>query len=300
MSKLEIVVREATAGDREPLMAFVKKTWGGHDYIPGVWNDWLRDKRGKIFVLELGGKLAGMNRVRFLGDGTGWLEGARIRPSFRGRGLASVLARRAMEYASKFGITSFRLTSSSRNKAALRHVTKMGFVEVARFEVLSPGSKSKLRRQKGVTRLSPAGAGRALNLVRGSEEYKEGKGVYWDAFVARSLNGDALSELLSKGRVYFASGEVGRSAVAICGQVKEGEERWLQISFICGEPELCQKVASHLLRGRGARAGESFLFLPKGSGLSRSMKEIGLRKRFQMVLFEKHLDQELIHVDDEA
>ena len=297
---MSIVVREARAADKEPLMTFVEKIWGGQDYIPSVWDDWLRDRRGKIFVVEVDGKLAGMNHVRFIRNGTGWLEGVRIRPRFRGRGLASLLGRRAMEYASEFGINRFRLTSSTRNKAAYRQVMKMGFSEVTRFEVLSPGPKSKLRPQVGVTRLSTAEAGRTLNLIRGSEEYKDSKGVYWDAFVAQPLNRSALSELLKKRYVYSASDRMGRRAIAICGEVKEGRERWQQISFTCGELGSCQKLVSHLLRGRGRRVDERFLFLPKGSKLLRSMKEIRLRKRWEMILFEKRGDQELIHVDDEA
>jgi GNAT superfamily N-acetyltransferase len=297
---LKIIVREAKAADKEPLMTFVEKIWGGQDYVPGVWDDWLRDARGKIFVVEVEGRLVGMNHLRFLGDGTGWLEGARIRPSFRGRGLASLLGSRSMEYASEFGITRFRLTSSSRNKAAYRHVIKMGFSEVTRFEVLGPEPKSRLRPQVGVTRLSTADAGKTLKLIRGSDEYKASKGVYWDAFVAHPLDRRALSELLTKRCVYSASDRMGKRAIAICGEVKEGKEKWQQISFICGELGPSQRLVSHLLRGGGRRVDERFLFLPKGSRLLRSMREIGLRKRWEMILFEKRIDQELIHVGREA
>ena len=271
-------------------MDFVTKTWGGHDYVPSVWDEWLRDKGGKMFVVEVDGKLVGMNRVRLLKDGTGWLEGVRIHPDFRGKGLASLLGERSMKYASNLGVSTFRLTSSSRNRAARRQVAKMGFSEVARFDVFRARTKSSLLRGGGVDRLSPSDLSKALRVIRGSEEYRAGKGVYWDAFVTRALDRESLSELIAKRYVFSARDEEGNNAVAVCGPAREGEEVWLQMSFLCGEPALCKKIVSHLFRSSRPKRDENFVFLPKGSRLSKSLKEVGLKKYFQMVVFEGRLD----------
>ena len=287
---MTVIVREAKPSDKKPLMDFVTKTWGGHDYVPSVWDEWLRDKGGKMFVVEVDGKLVGMNRVRLLKDGTGWLEGVRIHPDFRGKGLASLLGEKSMKYASNLGVSTFRLTSSSRNRAARRQVAKMGFSEVARFDVFRARTKSSLLRGGGVDRLSPSDLSKALRMIRGSEEYRAGKGVYWDAFVTRALDRESLSELIAKRYVFSARDEEGNSAVAVCGPSREGEEVWLQMSFLCGEPALCKKIVSHLFRSSRPKRDENFVFLPKGSRLSKSLKEVGLKKYFQMVVFERRLD----------
>ena len=287
---MTVIVREAKPSDKKPLMDFVTKTWGGHDYIPSVWDEWLRDKGGKIFVVEVDGKQVGMNRVRLLRDGTGWLEGVRIHPDFRGKGMASLLGEKSMQYASKLGVSTFRLTSSSRNRAAHRQVAKMGFSEVARFDVFRARTKSRLLRGGGVDKISPADLGKALRVIRGSEEYRAGMGVYWDAFVARALDRRALSELVARGYVFSARDERGGTAIGVCGPVREGEEVWLQVSFLCGEPTLCKKIVSHIFRRSRPKRDENFVFLPKGSRLSKSLKEIGLKKYFQMVVFEGRLD----------
>jgi len=287
---MTVIVREAKLSDKKPLMDFITKTWGGHDYIPSVWDQWLRDKGGKIFVVEVDGKQVGMNRVRLLRDGTGWLEGVRIHPDFRGKGLASLLGEKSMQYASKLGVSTFRLTSSSRNRAAHRQVAKMGFSEVARFDVFRARSKSRLLRGGGVDRLTPSDLSKALRVIRGSVEYRVGIGVYWDAFVTRALDRRALSELVAKGYVFSARDENGDTAIGVCGPVREGEEVWLQMSFLCGEPALCKKIVSHLFRRSKPERDENFVFLPKGSRLSKSLKEIGLKKYFQMVVFEGRLD----------
>ncbi len=287
---MNVVVREARASDREPLMHFVAKTWGGHDYIPSVWEEWLQDRTGRIFVVEVDGKQVGMNRVRFLRDGTGWLEGARIRPDFRGRGLASVLGKKSMEYASKFGITTFRLTSGSRNKAAHRQVAKMGFKEVGRFNVFKAGKRSKLRTQEGVRKVSSKEVKRIMDIISNSEEFRLGRGVYWDSFVVPTLNQEALAYLIEKGYVFSTKDSKGNSAMAICGSVKEGDEVWQQMSFLCGRPALCRRLVSHLLQRSGPTKDQKYVFLPKGSRLSRTLSEIGVKKDFQMILFEGRPD----------
>src|SRR5207244_6885040 len=132
---------------------------------------------------------------RLLRDGTGWLEGVRIHPAFRGKGLASLLGKKSMKYASRFGVSAFRLASSSRNKAAHRQVAKMGFSEVARFDVFRARTKSRLLRGGGVDRLSPSDLSKALRMIRGSEEYRAGNGVYRDEFVTRALDRAPLTEL---------------------------------------------------------------------------------------------------------
>jgi len=287
---LNVVVREARASDKKPLMDFVAKTWGGHDYIPSVWDEWLHDRAGRIFVAEVDGEQVGMNRVRFLPNGTGWLEGARIRPDFRGKGLASFLGKKSMEYASKFGVRTFRLTSGSHNKAAQKQVSKMGFKEVGRFDVFKAGRRSKSKAQGGVRRVSSKNAKRTMEIIGRSDEFRLGRGVYWDSFVVPSLDQDALNDLIRKRYVFTEEDGKGNSAIAISGLVGEGKNAWQQISFLCGKPALCKSLVSNILHASGSKKQEKYAFLPAGSKLSKILREIGMKKNFQMVLFEGRLD----------
>jgi predicted GNAT family acetyltransferase len=126
-------------------MSFIRNIWGGHDYIPRVWDAWLNDKQGKMFVVEVDGVPVGMSRVRFLEDGSAWLEGARVHPAFRGKGLASMLGENSVLFARGKGATLFRLTSGSRNRAAHRQIARIGFREVARYGVYEPPKRRRLR-----------------------------------------------------------------------------------------------------------------------------------------------------------
>lgn len=55
-------VRPARPADKRPLMSFIKDNWGGHDYIPRMWDEWLKDKTGKVFIVEADGVPVGMNK----------------------------------------------------------------------------------------------------------------------------------------------------------------------------------------------------------------------------------------------
>ena len=112
-------VRRVRPSDRAPLMSFIKGVWGGHDYIPYVWDEWAKDEVNPMFVVEVDGTPVGMNRLRFLEDGSAWFEGVRIHPAHRGRGLATMLGENSIRVAKRRGATEFKLTSGSRNKMAL-------------------------------------------------------------------------------------------------------------------------------------------------------------------------------------
>ena len=126
-------VRPARASDRGTLMSFIKDVWGGNDYIPQVWDHWLRDRRGRMFVVESGGVPVGMNKVSFLDDGSAWFQGARVHPEHRGKGLATLLGENSMRFAARRGVRVFRLTTGTRDIPSRRQTARMGFEELARF-----------------------------------------------------------------------------------------------------------------------------------------------------------------------
>ncbi len=175
---MEARVRPARPADKKPLMSFIKDVWGGNDYILRVWDDWLHDRHGRMFVVEADGVPVGMNRIRFLEDGSVWFEGARVHPDYRGRGLATLLGENSMRVARARGSTVFRLTSGSKNKVAHRQIAKIGFEEAARFSVYEPREGMKLSPTEEAEGVRPSGAGEAARVLMRSKEFRLGKGVF--------------------------------------------------------------------------------------------------------------------------
>ena len=203
---MDALVRPARPSDRAPLMGFIKDVWGGHDYIPYVWDQWVSDSENKMFVVEVDGVPVGMNRLRFLEDGSAWLEGARVHPDYRGRGLATMLGENSMRVAKERGICVFRLTSGSRNRLAHRQIARIRFDEVARFSAYVP---RKERPSRGTPRRATVGTLPEIRrLVEGSSEFRKGHGVFWHHWGAASLTPDVVSALVKEGSVYRHRGSV--------------------------------------------------------------------------------------------
>ena len=262
-------------------MEFIRDIWGGHDYIPQVWDDWIRDRKSPMFVVESDGRPVGMNRIRFLEDGTAWFEGARIHPGYRGAGLATMLGENSLRVAASNGVGVCRLTSNSRNRRALRQVTRMGFRELARLSIYSPREGTRFRRQDGVRTALPEEAGMVVGLIQGSREYRAGAGVMWDGFTAISLTPQVIRRRVDEGNVHLTDG-----AAAIEMPGSEGREVWTQLCFLCGEPKGAVKVAEHIFSGKTA-VDWRLAYLPQGSPLVGALRREGFSRSFSLILFER-------------
>jgi GNAT superfamily N-acetyltransferase len=279
---LDVVeVREARPSDKEPLMSFIKDIWGGHDYIPQVWDEWIGDRSAKMFVVVADGKPVAMNRVRLLEDGSAWFEGVRVHPDYRGRGLATELGENSLKAAVGMGARVFRLTSSSRNRSAHRQVARMKFAEVGRVSVYEPGKGMRFSPQEGVRVATPADSEMVTRVVEGSEGYRLGAGVMWDGFSATSLTPRVMAARIQEGGVFL-----GHGAVAISKPGREGKEVWRQVCFVAGKPAPAVRLVRHVF-GTGGKADWKLVFVPQGSRLIGALREEGFRRSFSLVLFER-------------
>ncbi len=262
------------------MMSFIRDVWGGHDYIPNVWDEWLSSPVGKMFVVEVAGVPVGMNRVRFLEDGTAWFEGARIHPEFRGKGLATMLGENSLKFAKERGVRLFRLTSGSRNRTAHRQIARIKFKERARFSVYEP-SKGKRLQAGHVDGPVTSGLAKMMKLIRGSREFRLGSGVFWHDFAATSLTPAVVEKLLAEGAVWN-SGE----AVAVTRIGGEGSGIWEEVCFLGGPVEDAMPLARALV-GREKKANERYVFVPQKSPLIGALRRQGFARNFSMVLFER-------------
>jgi ribosomal protein S18 acetylase RimI-like enzyme len=278
---MEARVRPARQSDKAPLMSFIKDVWGGHDYIPSVWDHWLRNKQGKMFVIEADGKPVGMNRVKFLEDGSAWFEGARVHPAFRGRGFATMLGDNSMKFARARGAGVFRLTSGSRNRAAHRQIRRMKFREAARFSVYEP-PKGKAPRPAGkATRVFSGDLRTVMRLLRQAREFQLGGGVYWHDFTAALLSKEVVSGLIDAGTVWRAG-----DALAVARVGGEGEGNWEEVCYLGGPVRESVNLVRALV-GRKENVSERFVFIPQGSPIITRLRKEGYRRNFSMILFER-------------
>ncbi|MDA4124989.1 MAG: GNAT family N-acetyltransferase [Thaumarchaeota archaeon] len=278
---MSVRIRDAEPSDKNRLMSFIKDIWGGHDYIPYVWDEWLDDKSGRMFVVDIDGVPVGMNRVRFMEDGSAWFEGARIHPDFRGRGFASMLGENSMGVARGRGVKVFRLTSSSWNRTAHRQIARIRFKEASRVSVYEPGKGKRFLPKKGVRKAEKRDLRRVVETIRGSKEFRLGSGVFWDSFAAIALSPPVLRELVARGEVWVSDG-----AVVVTRRAREGREVWRQVCFLAGDKEGAGQLLSHVLSLRGdAKLTRKLVYLPQGSSLICMVRALGLKRMASLILF---------------
>lgn len=130
----EIEVRPAVAADREAVLAF-----GGEGREAGVvtakrWDAWLADERGALLVAVLDGRPVGVIDVRVMSADTGWLEGLRVDPTSRGRGVGRTLLSRALAAADARGVAIVRQFVAPDDAICLKLLRRFGFAHIAEVE----------------------------------------------------------------------------------------------------------------------------------------------------------------------
>src|SRR5436190_10468777 len=135
-------IREARPEDRAAVLAFCAHTWEWGDYIEFVWDEWLHDPHGALFVATIDGQPVGISRIRMLNETDAWLEGMRVDPVFRHRGLATALHNAQLVEAMKRGATRAGLITESTNTASVSLIER-GF-----FRRMGHSHCSKQRRQQ--------------------------------------------------------------------------------------------------------------------------------------------------------
>lgn len=130
----EIEVRPAVAADRAAVLAF-----GGEEREVGAvtakrWDAWLADEDGALLVAVLDGRPVGVIDVRVMSADTGWLEGLRVDPTCRGRGIGRTLLARALAAADARGVAIVRQFVAPDDAICLKLLRRFGFAHIAEVE----------------------------------------------------------------------------------------------------------------------------------------------------------------------
>lgn len=124
---MEPRVREVAESDRDDMMKIARLTWGGYDYLPFAFDEWLADPNSHTFGIEIDGHLVALNNLRIIDEGcTGWMEGLRVHRDYRKRGLAKALTDHIVKFAAGTGVSRIRYTTDTTNHASLRLAQEAG------------------------------------------------------------------------------------------------------------------------------------------------------------------------------
>jgi GNAT superfamily N-acetyltransferase len=118
-------IRPLKESDRDDVLEIASKTWHGHDYLPYFFDAWLKDKNSHTAAIERSGRVISLANLRVIENGrTGWMEGLRVHPDYRGKGFASLITKHVVEIAKNVKVERIRYTTATDNQTSL-HLGEM-------------------------------------------------------------------------------------------------------------------------------------------------------------------------------
>lgn len=196
-TKREFVVKEARASDRDLVLRFCQSTFEWGDYIENVWDYWLTDPSGRLFVATFDGKPIGMSHVAVVKRGEAWVEGARVAPEFRRMGVASLLNDASLEWAFEHGAKVVRAVTDSTNVVAQKALAKLGFRFVSEW-VLMEFDGCQLENSEHARFAERSDMTAVLGFLQGSEGFKKSGGLFTVVFRWKSLGKSDLRKFVDR------------------------------------------------------------------------------------------------------
>lgn len=239
----DFALRPARPDDEQAIRALSSHIWEGEDYVPDVFSEWLDDARGRFTVACEGDTLLGFAKLTRIASGEWWLEGLRVHPDHRGRGVARQLHRHMVEAAEEVGKGTLRFATAAANEPVHRLARETGFRQVSSYLAAS---------YKVMGNEPPV-----AHLIRATEEeipalrawlgdstlYRELGGLYEERWQWQALE-PQLMRLVRDGRVFRwrAGAEPPKGLVIVARE----EDQRLRLNYVDVEGELLQPTAREL------------------------------------------------------
>lgn len=272
---MDLVIRRARRSDKRDVLAAVRTLWGGNDRIPDVFDAWVTHRTGPFFVAESAGRVVGMGKLTVLSPTEAWLEGGRVAPRWRRKGIGTALIAHRLAYARERAFRVVRFSTASGNTPIHRAAKTFGFACVAR-----------LARYEAPARPEPLPASAARTQLRAvlrrvGPLVQRGDGWEWREITPRDVG-----VAIARGRAFVSDGRVG--AAALLG---DRNEETLMIVAVGGRGRPLAELLRRL-RGEAARRGlEKASFYVSNATDRRAARSAGYRKPWsgETFLFEKRL-----------
>jgi ribosomal protein S18 acetylase RimI-like enzyme len=272
---MDLVIRRARPSDKRAVLSAVRTLWGGQDRIPDVFDTWVTHRTGPFFVAESAGRVVGMGKVTVVSSTEAWLEGGRVAPRWRRRGIATALIAHRIAYASERGFRVLRFSTASDNTPIHRAARRFGFVRIgklSRYEAPAtsgtPPARATRAQQRAVLR-------RVGGLVQ------QGHGWEWREITARDVR-----SAVTRGRAFVAGRRIG--AAAILGEPYDGS---LMVAAIGGRGRPLAELLVGLRAEAGRRGLDDASFYVSNLSEQRAARSAGYHKPWsgEAYLFERRL-----------
>ncbi len=268
----QIEVRHAYPEDKDIVLAFCTNTWDWGDYLDRVWDEWLVDTQGELYVAVVDGHPVGVAHLRMVDATNAWFEGLRVDPNYRHQGIAGALNIAMLEGAMRRGATTARLVTESINEGAIHMMDSIHMRRVGAFAPFHVGplvtqAKSRTRIDYSPERTSIAtldDIDEIIDYLNVSNIFPAVGGLYYVGFVAYEITASWLEQQVAAQHVYLLRRWNRLDGLAIAEFREDRQGRRLSIGYIDGMTIEAISLVAYDLRQRMTQQSldSAFVYAP--------------------------------------
>lgn len=289
----EIRTRPARPDDRDTVLAFCARTWEFGDYIDRVWDRWLTDPRSDLIVaVDAADRPVGLAHARLVAPAEGWLEGLRVDPERRRRGIGAHLGEAAAAAAEARGARAVRFATLTTNTPVHHFAPQIGFRRLTGF---------------GIWRADPDPAGsptrpvdwppdRVTAIAAGKDSVTALAGLIVAGWSYARLDAARLADWLAEGagEIHAGAGTPAGAAPALAWVERNDAEHPLSIAWVAADlAELSElgRALRSLAHSLGRPAAE--VRLPLAPDLAGALAAAGFEHRpdADFFIYERSADR---------
>jgi GNAT superfamily N-acetyltransferase len=273
----QIMIRPARASDKAVVLGFCQKTFGRWgDYMPEVWDEWMKARKGLFFVAAIGDVPVGVGKITVHRPGELWLEGLRVDPKYRGHGIGRIIQDHTWKKAMSLRPKYVRYATGSYNKISQHLGQTKAMKIVAEYDEYA--AKSLKSDDTALVLATSSDADGIFDLYSADKHAKNWQGFYLEGWTAKTFDKPALLTLIKQNKVYSYYGHLGLEGALTILQSKD-KKYFNYCRMAARDPKTFKTV---LKEGRklaylmGSKKPE--MHLPKTPWFRSSVKGTGWRK----------------------
>ena len=283
-----IAIRNALGSDRNDILDFCKNTFSWGDYIDQVWDLWVNDSAGQLFVAESMRRRVGLAHAAVCtGAADVWLEGIRVHPDYRRAGVANALIEKMLRFGRQKGAAGALAIVAADNAPSQNLMERNGFSVISSWSYYATNSPQRI----GSTSARVAIKGdlpEILDYLGNSRIYQQSAKKYVESWRWYPLDAAAIKMLVENQRLIVA----GSPPAGIAVINREGyweRKNVLQLVYLDSESEnILDELVAYVVGVFADRGYERLQVLfPQDRRIAEAARRFGLSESEQFLLYRK-------------
>ena len=237
-------VRPVRKEDKAPLANIVRSLWEGTDYLPGLFDDWVRDNAGEFCAVEWDGRLVGCGKLTWLTEKDAWLEGLRSDTTFKHRGIGKAFLEYMLPRVARKNPETVRFATYWGNIGSVKNAERFGFLKEKELNVKSREIASgPIEAPDG--RYRPADRAEKRLFLNRTSFFSQCGGYILDGWRAHPVKKEILEVLTDESRFFRILDEESPAWLAFAMENRPAEVKLTL--FECSSPESGRRLLRSFL-----------------------------------------------------